>query len=82
MPEIRIVRGLQPGASGAGFEVGVADCSRHGDNLRSGVIPLCRFFAVNGDNNVAVIDLKTWHVASRISTGAGPDGLAWVGLEK
>jgi YVTN family beta-propeller protein len=36
------------------------------------------FVAVNGDNNVAVIDLKTWTVTSRISAGAGPDGLAWV----
>ena len=36
------------------------------------------FVAVNGDNNVAVIDLKTWAVTSRISAGAGPDGLSWV----
>jgi len=36
------------------------------------------FVAVNGDNNVAVIDLKTWTVTSRISAGTGPDGLAWV----
>ena len=36
------------------------------------------FVAVNGDNNVAVIDLKTWAVTSRISAGTGPDGLAWV----
>ena len=36
------------------------------------------FVAVNGDNHVAVIDLKTWQVTSRISAGAGPDGLAWV----
>jgi len=36
------------------------------------------FVAVNGDNNVAVIDLKTWNVLSRIATGRGPDGLAWV----
>jgi YVTN family beta-propeller protein len=36
------------------------------------------FVAVNGDNNVAVIHLRTWTVVSRISAGAGPDGLAWV----
>ena len=36
------------------------------------------FVAVNGDNNVAVVDLKTWAVTSRISAGTGPDGLAWV----
>jgi len=35
------------------------------------------YVAVNGDNNVAVIDLKSWAVVSRISPGAGPDGLAW-----
>jgi YVTN family beta-propeller protein len=36
------------------------------------------FVAVNGDNNVAVIDMKNWTVARRISAGTGPDGLAWV----
>ena len=36
------------------------------------------FVAVNGDDNVAMIDLKTWQVTKRISAGAGPDGLAWV----
>jgi YVTN family beta-propeller protein len=36
------------------------------------------FVAVNGDNNVAMIDLKTWQVTKRISAGNGPDGLAWV----
>ena len=36
------------------------------------------FVAVNGDNNVAVIDLKTWQVTSRIQTGVGPDGMAWI----
>jgi len=36
------------------------------------------FVAVNGDNNVAVVDLKTWSVTSRINAGTGPDGLAWV----
>jgi YVTN family beta-propeller protein len=36
------------------------------------------FVAVNGDNNVAVIDQHTWTVVSRISPGAGPDGLGWI----
>jgi YVTN family beta-propeller protein len=36
------------------------------------------FVAVNGDNHVAVIDLKTWQVIGKISTGTGPDGMAWV----
>jgi YVTN family beta-propeller protein len=35
------------------------------------------FVAVNGDNYVAVVDLKTWQVTSRIQTGTGPDGMAW-----
>jgi YVTN family beta-propeller protein len=36
------------------------------------------YVAVNGDNFVAVIDLKTWQVTKKISTGAGPDGMAWI----
>jgi YVTN family beta-propeller protein len=36
------------------------------------------FVAVNGDNHVAVVDLKSWTVTRRLSAGAGPDGLAWV----
>src|SRR3954467_4900812 len=36
------------------------------------------FVAVNGDNHVAVVDLKTWQVTSTIQTGSGPDGMAWV----
>jgi YVTN family beta-propeller protein len=36
------------------------------------------FVAVNGDNHVAVVDLKTWQVVAKISTGTGPDGMAWV----
>ena len=36
------------------------------------------FVAVTGDNHVAAIDLKTWQVTSRIQTGKGPDGMAWV----
>ena len=36
------------------------------------------FVAVNGDNNVAVIDLKTWQVTSRIQTASGP--MEWLGF--
>jgi YVTN family beta-propeller protein len=36
------------------------------------------FVAVNGDNHVAVIDLRTWQISSRLETGKGPDGMAWV----
>jgi YVTN family beta-propeller protein len=36
------------------------------------------YVAVNGDNFVAVVDLKTWQVTKKIQTGAGPDGMAWV----
>jgi YVTN family beta-propeller protein len=36
------------------------------------------FVAVNGDNYVAVVDLKTWTVAKKLQTGGGPDGMAWV----
>ncbi|HEX3644119.1 MAG TPA: hypothetical protein VHT95_00855 [Vicinamibacterales bacterium] len=36
------------------------------------------YVAVNGDNFVAVIDLKTWQVTKKISTGSGPDGMAWI----
>ena len=36
------------------------------------------FVAVTGDNHVAAIDLKTWQVTSRIQTGKGPDGMAWI----
>jgi YVTN family beta-propeller protein len=35
------------------------------------------FVAVNGDNHVAVVDLKTWQVIKKIATGVGPDGMAW-----
>jgi len=36
------------------------------------------YVAENGDNTVAVIDLKTLAVLSRIQPGGGPDGMAWV----
>ncbi|MBI3665940.1 MAG: YncE family protein, partial [Acidobacteria bacterium] len=35
------------------------------------------YVAVAGDNNVAIIDLKTLALTGRISTGSGPDGMAW-----
>jgi YVTN family beta-propeller protein len=35
------------------------------------------YVAVNGDNFVAVVDLKSWQVTKKISTGTGPDGMAW-----
>jgi YVTN family beta-propeller protein len=37
------------------------------------------YVAVNGENYVAVVDLKTLAVTSRIETGRGPDGMAWAG---
>jgi len=36
------------------------------------------FVAVNGDNHVAVVDLKTWTVTKKLQTGTGPDGMAWL----
>lgn len=36
------------------------------------------FVAVNGDDHVAVVELKTLSVTSKIATGDGPDGMAWV----
>jgi YVTN family beta-propeller protein len=36
------------------------------------------YVAVNGDNFIAVVDLKTWQVTKKIHTGRGPDGMAWV----
>ena len=35
------------------------------------------YVAVATENNVAIVDLKTLEVAGRISTGNGPDGMAW-----
>jgi len=37
------------------------------------------YVAVNGDNFIAVVDLKTWQVTKKITTGTGPDGMAWSG---
>ncbi len=36
------------------------------------------YVAVSGDNNVAVVDLKTLEVARRITGFSSPDGMAWV----
>lgn len=36
------------------------------------------FVAVNGENYIAVVDLKTLAVTKRIEPGRGPDGMAWV----
>jgi YVTN family beta-propeller protein len=35
------------------------------------------YVAVAGEKTVAVLDLKTLEVTARISTGGGPDGMAW-----
>jgi len=35
------------------------------------------YVAVNGDNFVSIVDLKTFAETGRIETGAGPDGMAW-----
>ena len=35
------------------------------------------YVAVNGENHIAVIDLKTLTVAGRLEPGKGPDGMAW-----
>jgi YVTN family beta-propeller protein len=36
------------------------------------------YVAVSPDNNIAIVDLKTFTVTARIPTGNGPDGMAWV----
>lgn len=36
------------------------------------------FVAVNGEDYVAVLDLKTWAVTRTLVTGKGPDGMAWL----
>jgi YVTN family beta-propeller protein len=36
------------------------------------------YVAVTGDDNVAVIDLKTLDLIDRLKSGSGPDGMAWV----
>lgn len=36
------------------------------------------YVAVTGDNQIAVVDLKTLEVTTRFQPGAGPDGMAWI----
>lgn len=36
------------------------------------------YVAVNGDNYIAIVDLKTLAVTGKLETGRGPDGMAWV----
>jgi DNA-binding beta-propeller fold protein YncE len=36
------------------------------------------YVAVEGENHLAKVDLKTFTVTGLISTGVGPDGMAWV----
>jgi YVTN family beta-propeller protein len=36
------------------------------------------YVAVNGDNFIAVIDLKALSVVGKLETGRGPDGMAWI----
>jgi YVTN family beta-propeller protein len=36
------------------------------------------YVAENGDDTVAIVDLKTLAVTGRIKSGGGPDGMAWV----
>jgi YVTN family beta-propeller protein len=36
------------------------------------------YCAATGDNNVAVVDLKTLELVDRLQTGVGPDGMAWI----
>ena len=37
------------------------------------------YVAINGDNNIAIIDVKTLELTGLIPTGKGPDGMAWAG---
>jgi YVTN family beta-propeller protein len=36
------------------------------------------YVAASGDNQIAIVDLKTLTVSGKISTGGSPDGMAWV----
>ena len=35
------------------------------------------YVCVAGDNRIAVVDLKTLEVTGHLTTGKGPDGMAW-----
>lgn len=37
------------------------------------------YVAAEGDDSVAVVDLKTFAVIKKLQTGKGPDGMAWAG---
>jgi YVTN family beta-propeller protein len=60
----REVKRIDVGGGAAGIQM-AADGSR-------------AFIAVGSQNGVAVVDLKTLALTTRIATGPGPDGLAWV----
>lgn len=36
------------------------------------------YVGVAGENHVAIVDLKNWSIIGTITTGNGPDGMAWV----
>jgi YVTN family beta-propeller protein len=36
------------------------------------------YVAVTGDSNIAVIDLKSFELVDRLSTGQNPDGMSWI----
>ncbi len=36
------------------------------------------YVAITGENNVAVVNLKTLAIENRLHTGTGPDGMAWL----
>ncbi len=40
------------------------------------------YVAVAGDNRIAILDQKTLEVTGQLETGAGPDGMIWVGTSK
>jgi YVTN family beta-propeller protein len=36
------------------------------------------YVALSGDNQLAIVDLRTLEVTGRVTTGKAPDGMAWV----
>ena len=40
-------------------------------------VGLRAFVACSADNNIAIVDLKTWEVTGHLDVGGNPDGLAW-----
>lgn len=68
----------------------ILDASSHNEvkrtNLGHGVAGILlapdgtrAYVAVSPDSNIAVVNLKTFAVETRIPTGRGPDGMAWSG---